>query len=588
MKKILLTLLFFLTFFSVKSQNLMNLKPTGYVNDYEKIFTPEQKDTLEKMLSDYEKLTSIEICLVTSADFEFDYYDDELAEKWGVGKEGLDNGLFITFSKTQRSYSIRTGYGLEAFLPDAKLNPFKPDLRNSLAAEDYFGGFKELILKVQNELGTDGYDMLVKNKEIKDAKQREEMKAFFNNALKVVLVLLLLGGIGFLIYLYVKKRKEFLKLKTEIQKNLNNIESLKNTLGILPANIQRIYDSKISKLTNKFVKEETRASMQIIYNYLFEYKQIINRTESTIGSIKKFKSDIEKYLKDNYPYCAEYLKNELNNLLNDKKVDEFTKGEYTKERMNMLIGIETSLERNVNSFLNKTVKINSIVVDKMNLDKKIEELKVKNSEYIKKKTILSGAVIGKRYNSLVNIDFDDIISKLSEGITESFKNLENGDYESSLTNYSTFVTSLTVLTGAFSAVDSLLSEHDKSMKFIESNKNKISDLVSDIEAKINKAGVSYNQKSTFAEVKNDITRFKIAIKDDIIYAATLLEKILKSLNKVFDKVKKEISSHNSSSSSSSSYSSSYGTYGGSSHSSGGGFGGFGGGSFGGGGVRGGF
>ena len=71
MKRLFLSLVLFVAFFSVKSQDLFNLKPTGYVNDYEKVFTPEQDSTLEKFLSNYEKLTSIEICVATSSDFDF-------------------------------------------------------------------------------------------------------------------------------------------------------------------------------------------------------------------------------------------------------------------------------------------------------------------------------------------------------------------------------------------------------------------------------------------------------------------------------------------------------------------------------------
>ena len=52
MKKLALFLFLFVTFLSVKSQSLLDalgdVKPTGYVNDFQNLFTPEQKDTLEK------------------------------------------------------------------------------------------------------------------------------------------------------------------------------------------------------------------------------------------------------------------------------------------------------------------------------------------------------------------------------------------------------------------------------------------------------------------------------------------------------------------------------------------------------------
>ena len=139
MKRLLLTFLLFVTFFSVKSQDLMNLRPTGFVNDYEQIFSVDQKDELENMLFNYAKTTTAEICVVTSEDFPAGDHIEatNLFNKWGLGSKELKNGLLIILSKSQRKYSIVTGYGLEEFLPDATLNAFTPDMKNNFRAGDY-------------------------------------------------------------------------------------------------------------------------------------------------------------------------------------------------------------------------------------------------------------------------------------------------------------------------------------------------------------------------------------------------------------------------------------------------------------------
>ena len=580
MKKLLLTLLCFLTFFTLKSQDLLNLKPTGYVNDYEKVFTPDQKDTLEKMLSDYEKKTSIEICVVTSADFDFQTLSDKLAETWGVGKKDLDNGLLIAFTTVPGNhyFSVRTGYGLEEFLPDGKLNQFTTIMKDAFRAEDYFGGIKELVLNIQKELGSGGYDMMLKNKEIKDAKSKATTKAFFSGLLRVVLVLVLLGCIGFLIYLQYKRKKEFLKLKSEINAILVNIESLKKSLGDLPTEIQNIYNAKIKILTNKLVSEDIKTRMTNVYNVLLDYKRIVNSIDSSINSLTKSKSDIENYLKDNYPYCSVYLKNELLDLLKSLNIDEFKIGEYDKKRMNKLIGIESILDNKIKSFLNKTAKINAIVVDKQNIVKKIEELDSQYIEYNRKKTILSGAKIGKRYNSLVNLEFDFHRAKILSNITDGFKFLQNGNFEQALVYYANYITTLAVVSGAFSSVDSLLNEYNKSVKYINDNKSKVGNLVSDVDDKINKSGVSHSRKSTYSDTKSNIGRYSSAVDTDVILAAGLLATIISGLEEVYSRIKSDISSYNYSISSS--YSSS------SSSSSTNSFGGFGGGGFGGGGSNG--
>ena len=374
-----------------------------------------------------------------------------------------------------------------------------------------------------------------------------------------------------------------------MKKLLNSGENLPDNLSSFSRKQSHIYElskDTIKKLKNKDINNENKVKMLNIYNRLFEYQKIVNKIESSLKSISNFKIDIERYLADNYPYCAEYLKLELSTILDSIKNEELIDNDYSKKKMDKLIGIESKLESKLKVFLTKTAKINAIVLHNNNFNQKVDELKEKYSEYNRKKTILSGALVGKRYDSLVNFDFDQMILKMHIAITKSFDDLQKGNYDSSITNYGIFITSLTVLSSAFSAVDSLLSDHDKSMKFIQLNRDKIDTLVSHIEAKINKSGVSYYHKSSFAEIKNEIIRFRIVVKHDIISASMLLDKIFKKLNEVDNEIKQDISSYNDSTHKSNRSSDT--SYGSSSHSSSNSSFGFGGGSFGGGGVRGGW
>ena len=137
-KIILGILLIFLTSFSVFSQNdtiknpivqRNSLKideknnfpfPIGFVNDYEHIFTKEQNEKLEKLISDYEKLTTREIAIVTINSIEpYDNFKDfstDLSNDWGVGKYKKDNGLVIVFSKNLKELRISTGNETEKIL----------------------------------------------------------------------------------------------------------------------------------------------------------------------------------------------------------------------------------------------------------------------------------------------------------------------------------------------------------------------------------------------------------------------------------------------------------------------------------------
>jgi len=583
--------LFFMIFLNLKSQDLLNLKPVGFVNDFENIFTPDQKTYLEQLLSDYEKKTSIEFCLVTLAEYEPNSnYDVNLANKWGVGKEGLDNGLMIILSKTNRKFSIRTGYGLESFLPDGRLKGFTNKIfPNTLSKGDFFTGMKELIIACQNEIGYDGYDFLMKSKKIKDDKSKEALKSGLMIILYIVLIMLILSGIIYLIIMQYKKKEKFLNLKKEIKKILDDIEhiriqitQLSNQLT-LPTEIENVYNSRIKKLTNNLITDEEKQKMQFIYNQLLVHNQIINSTNNSIKYISNSKSDIEQYLQDNYPYCDKYLKLLLTELIPITQIDKFKTGEYNVKRMNSLIGIQTSIDNKLKTFLNKTVKINSIIQDNNNCSKKIEELKTSYVDYNRKKNILAGAKIGKRYNSLVNIDFDSYISKLSLSISNSFNSLKNNELDSAMLYYSDYITTISVLNSAFTNVSLLLADYNRCTKYITDNEHKLNSTVSDIDMKINKSGVSYHRKSTYEDVKSNISKYKGSVSLDVILASEILSSIITNSNDLLRYIKSDISSHESSYSSST-YSSGYSSSSSSSSSSTS----FGGGSFGGGGVSGGF
>lgn len=609
MKKILLSVLIFLSFLCIKGQEgLFNLTPTGYVNDYQNLFTSEQKDTLEKMMSEYEKKTSIEFCLVTYWIEPEEYSESDvfnLGTKWGVGKSTLDNGflMFLSYSNEpgKSNYFNATGRDLESFLPDAIVNKFNyyyllPKFKTH-SIDEIFEGYKEFILACQEKLGDEGYDMLVKNKEIRDAEIKAKVAAFFRGLLEVLFVGAVLFAIGFLIYLQIKKRKKFLKLKNEIIKTIDDINKLKVSLndgkelpsesGILTVHqktIRNLSKDTLDKVTKKMVTEDNKMSMKNIYNGLLDYKTTIDSINNSVSTIKKTESFVKDTFKKSYSYCDGNLKSELLTILSyidSTKFEKMVDDDFNMQKKYKLANIESNLENRVNSFMSKINKIDSITTDYKNVNSKLKELEKSNMDYVRKRNILAGAKIGNKFNSLVNIKFDESISELQSNITDSMSSLESDDLNSALNKYGKYVTGVTVLVAAFSAVDSLYSKYEESVKYIKDNKSKIDELVSKVESKSHKSGVNHSHRSKFSDSKSDVEKFNKLEGVDVILAATLLATILSNLESIYRKMKSAISSYESRNSYSS-YSSSSSSY----RSSGSSFGGFGGGSFGGGGAGG--
>ena len=98
-------------------------EPIGFVNDFENILTKNEEKELNKLITDYEEKTTVEIAIVTipsSATSEEKFNDLSLyiAKSWGVGKKIKNNGILIAISDGYSKIRIQTGKGTEQILSD--------------------------------------------------------------------------------------------------------------------------------------------------------------------------------------------------------------------------------------------------------------------------------------------------------------------------------------------------------------------------------------------------------------------------------------------------------------------------------------
>ncbi|MGB4774307.1 MAG: TPM domain-containing protein [Daejeonella sp.] len=100
-------------------------KPTGWVNDYEKLFTPKQEVSFTTIIKNFKKQTGIEITIVTldstyTSKEEFDEFTLQMFNTWGVGEKDKNNGILIGISRMHRKMRIQNGYGIEKLISDAE------------------------------------------------------------------------------------------------------------------------------------------------------------------------------------------------------------------------------------------------------------------------------------------------------------------------------------------------------------------------------------------------------------------------------------------------------------------------------------
>lgn len=98
--------------------------PTRYVNDFAGMLSPTAQQQLEDLCAEVHNQANADIEVVTIKALEdqsLEEFTAALEEKWKIGKKGVDRSALVVMVFNPRKLRVETGYGLEGFLPDAKV-----------------------------------------------------------------------------------------------------------------------------------------------------------------------------------------------------------------------------------------------------------------------------------------------------------------------------------------------------------------------------------------------------------------------------------------------------------------------------------
>jgi uncharacterized protein len=148
----LLVLLFSVSVTRIFSQDIPNKPvPPRLVNDFAGMLKPEDVNILEHKLDLFNDSTSTQIAIVivpTLNGYDKADYAQRLAEKWGIGQEGLNNGVLILVkpetNDSKGEVQIAPGYGLEGVIPDITCGEIVDyQILPAFRAGDYFTGLND-------------------------------------------------------------------------------------------------------------------------------------------------------------------------------------------------------------------------------------------------------------------------------------------------------------------------------------------------------------------------------------------------------------------------------------------------------------
>ena len=84
---------------------------------------------------------------------DLDAYTLKLANTWGVGKKGSNNGIIIAIAPYMRRVRINNGLGIEKKLSDAETkNIIDSIITPNFKKGDYFEGTRQGLIAIMNKL----------------------------------------------------------------------------------------------------------------------------------------------------------------------------------------------------------------------------------------------------------------------------------------------------------------------------------------------------------------------------------------------------------------------------------------------------
>ena len=172
-------------------------KPTGLVNDFANVISPQYEQKLTQVTGELLKKTEVPVVVVTVPDSggaDYNEYANRLYEAWGIGKKGEDRGVLVFVTLKERKMRIETGYGMEGLIPDGLAGEIRDKYMIPYLKQDRFGeGILNGTLAIAKIIAEDAKVSLTEQMPVKrPVRRRSPLSALF----PIIIFLLFLFGMG--------------------------------------------------------------------------------------------------------------------------------------------------------------------------------------------------------------------------------------------------------------------------------------------------------------------------------------------------------------------------------------------------------
>jgi uncharacterized protein len=147
-----------LGFPGIRAEQVKNLKPQGYVNDFAGVLSAQAKEKLTALCGEVDQKAQAQIAIVTVSSLEgapVEQFTHDLFVAWGVGPKQKDQGVMILVAPNDHKYWTEVGYGLEPILPDGKVGGFGREAVPLFRQNDYSGAARLMAERVAAVIAED-------------------------------------------------------------------------------------------------------------------------------------------------------------------------------------------------------------------------------------------------------------------------------------------------------------------------------------------------------------------------------------------------------------------------------------------------
>ena len=131
---------------------------TGRIVDQAKVFDVPRAHAMEERLARLEQVTGDQVIVVSVPTLEgqpIDQFAKALGNRWGIGREDLDNGVVILVAPTERKIWVSVGLGLEGLLTNQRTHGIVQRMLPDFKRRDLPAGIERGVGEIEQALKAD-------------------------------------------------------------------------------------------------------------------------------------------------------------------------------------------------------------------------------------------------------------------------------------------------------------------------------------------------------------------------------------------------------------------------------------------------